>query len=232
MNSVQYYPRHRFPVDVISQCVWLYFRFSLSLRDVEMMMAERGVVLSYETVRNWCDKYGQQYAKRLKKRCGPMGDTWHLDEVYLKIDGRLQYLWRAVDQEGGVIDILVQSRRNAGAASRFFRKLLRFEPGQPRTIVTDRLGSYSAALRGLLSVEHVRNKGANNRAENSHQPTRERERRRRRFRSACEAQRFLSIFSPICNHFRNSRRAMKAANHRAVMARRFAEWREICAMNA
>ena len=233
MTSALHYPRHRFPIDIVSQCVWLYFRFSLSYRDVEVLMAERGVNLSYATVRSWCDKFGREYAKRLKKRTGDSGDTWHLDEVYLKVGGKLQYLWRAVDQEGRVIDILVQSRRNTEAARRFFRKLLKSEPCEPRQIVTDRLGSYAGALRGLLNgVRHVRDKGANNRAENSHQPTREHERRRRRFRSACEARRFLSTFSPICNHFRQSRHTLKAENHRLVMARRFAQWREICALAA
>ena len=159
MNSNRRYKGHRFPIDVISQCVWLYFRFSLSYRDAELMMAERGLVVSYETVRRWCDKFGREYAKRLRRCQGPPGDTWHLDEVYLKINGQFQYLWRAVDQEGQVIDVLVQSERNAHAAERFFRKILRTEGQLPRRIVTDRLGSYATAMRRLIpGVDHVRDK--------------------------------------------------------------------------
>ncbi|CDF34483.1 unnamed protein product [Chondrus crispus] len=192
-------------------------------------MAERGVVVSYETVRAWCSKFGREYAKRLRRNRGRLGDTWHLDEVYLKIDGRFQYLWRAVDQEGQVVDILVQSRRDTGAAKRFFRKLLGKECTVPNRVITDRLGSYGAAMRQLIpKVEHIQNKGANNRAENSHQPTRERERRRSRFRSASEAQRFLSTFSAISNQFREGRHLIQASTHRALMTRRFAEWRVIC----
>ncbi len=233
MNTHRRYPRHRFPIDIISQCVWLYFRFCLSYRDVEEMMAERGVTVSYETIRSWCRKFGGDYARRLRARQGRLGDTWHLDEVYLRIGGKLQYLWRAVDQDGEVLDILVQTRRNKAAALKFFRKLLKGQGGLPRRIVTDKLGSYAAAkAEMMLSVEHVRDKGANNRAENSHQPTRERERRRRRFKSPGEAQRFLSTFSVINNHFRPSRHLLKAAHYRQVMGRRFAEWRDVCGQNA
>jgi putative transposase len=179
-------------------------------------MAERGVTVSYETVRHWCDKYGRLFTKRLRKHCiGQTGDTWHLDEVHLTIDGTCQYLWRAVDQDGGVIDILVQRRKDAPAAQRFFRKMLKSQPSPPRTIVTDRLASYSAAIEEMkIGAVHVRDKRANNRAENSHQPTRERERRRRRFRSAKEAQRFLSTYSTICNQFRQSRHLVSATTQR------------------
>jgi putative transposase len=203
----------------------------LSYRDVEQMMAERGVTVSYETVRHWCDKYGRLYTKRLRKNCGGQsGDTWHLDEVYLSINGTCQYLWRAVDQDGGVIDILVQRRKDAPAAKRFFRKILKSQSGPPRRIVTDRLASYSAAIEQMkIGALHVRDKRANNRAENSHQPTRERERRRRRFKSAKEAQRFLSTYSTIFNQFRQSRHLVSATTHRELMGRRFAEWRDVCA---
>jgi putative transposase len=180
-------------------------------------------------VRAWCEKFGREYAKRLRKSRGAIGDTWHLDEVYLRIDGCNQYLWRAVDQHGEVIDILVQSQRNTRAAERFFRKLLKVQGTLPRRLVTDQLGSYgSAARKPTPGVAHIRRKGANNRAENSHQPTRERERRRRRFRSPGEAQRFLSTFSTISNQFRQPRHQMQACHHRVLMARRFAEWREVC----
>jgi putative transposase len=192
------------------------------------MMFERGVTLSYETIWAWCQKFGGLYSKRLRQCRGPVGDSWHLGEVYLKIDGRYQYLWRAVDQEGEVIDILVQSRRDSGAAERFFKKILKAESALPRRVVTDRLGSYGVAMKRLMpGVDHVKSKGANNRAENSHQATWHRERRRYRFRSTSSAQRFLSSFSFINNHFRNYRHTLSAANHRSVFAKRFAEWHQI-----
>ena len=195
-------------------------------------MADRGVVVSYESVRGWCHKFGRVYAKRLRMRRGPSGDAWYWDEVVLKIAGRCQYLWRAVDQEGQVIEFLVQSHRDANAARRFFRLLLKGEGTAPRKLVTDPLRSYlGAARQGMTSAIHVRDKGANNRAENSHQPTRERERRRRRFKSAGEAQRFLSTFSSISNHFRVSRHLMTASTHRMLTGRRIAEWRAICECN-
>jgi putative transposase len=229
MDCAARYHRHRFPIEIVSRCVWLYFRYSLSYRDVEEMMFERSVTVSYETIRAWCRKCGGEYAKRLKKCRGPVGDTWHLDEVYLKIDGRNQYLWRAVDQDREVIDILVQSHRDARAAERFFRKILKTESTLPRRVVTDRLGSYGVAMRRLMpGVEHIKDKGANNRAENSHQATRHRERRRYRFRSAASAQRFLSSFSLINNHFRSYRHTLSAPNHRFVMTKRFAERAQIC----
>lgn len=181
----------------------------------------------------WCNKSGQEYARCLRRRRGCGGDTWHLDEVYLWINGRLQYLWIAVDQEGDVLDILVQPRRNKAAAIQFFRKLLKGQGCALRQIVTDKLASYSAAKAAVMpSVMHVRDKGANNRAENSYQPTRERERRRRRFKSSGEAQRFLATFSTISNHFRPGRHLLKAAHYREIMERRFADWHEICRSSA
>ena len=179
------YRRHRFPPEIISQCVWLYFRFSLSYRDVELLMAQRGIVLTYETVRQWCKKFGQRFANDLRRRRPRPGDKWHLDEVFIRINGEVHYLWRAVDQEGNVLDILVQRRRDKNAAKKFFRKLLKDLQYVPRVIITDKPGSYSAAkAEVMLSVEHRRHKGLNNRAENSHQPTRLRERVMRRFKSA------------------------------------------------
>jgi putative transposase len=202
VSSVSPYKGHRFPVEIISHCVWLYFRFSLSFRDVEDMMAERGVVVSYESVREWCLKFGATYAKRIRAHDPRPGDRWHLDEVVLKIKGKLQYLWRAVDQDGEVLDILVQSRRNKRAAKKFFRKLLKVLQYIPRVIVTDKLRSYAAAKAEILpSVQHEQHAGLNNRAENSHQPTRERERRMRGFKSPGQAQRFLSAFGVIASFF-------------------------------
>ena len=172
MRVVPLYHRHRFPSEIISPCVWLYFRFSLSFRDVEELMSSRGVSLSYETIREWCFKFGQTYANGLRRRSPRPGDQWHLDEVFLKINGRLHYLWRAVDQDGDVLDILVQTSRDKKAAKKFFRKLLKGMRFVPRVIVTDKLRSYSAAKAELLpSAEHCQQKYQNNRAENSHQPT-------------------------------------------------------------
>jgi putative transposase len=159
MRIVSLYHRHRFPSEIISHCVWLYFRFSLSFRDVEELMSSRGVSLSYETVREWCFKFGQTYANGLRRRSPRPGDQWHLDEVFLKINGRLHYLWRAVDQDGDVLDILVQTSRDKKAAKKFFRKLLKGLRYVPRVIVTDKLRSYSAAKAELLpSVEHCQQK--------------------------------------------------------------------------
>ena len=153
--------------------MWLYFRFPLSFREVQELMLVRGVAVSYETIRRWCAKFGQVYANQLRRR---PGDKWHLDEVFVGINGRLRYLWRAVDQHGNVLDVLVQSRRNAVAAKRFFRKLLKGLRSVPRVLVTDKLGSYRVAHRALMSsVEHRRSRYLN-RAENSHPPTRQRER--------------------------------------------------------
>src|SRR6266403_1634237 len=175
-TSASPYHRHRFPAEIISHSVWLYFRFVLSFRDVEEMLAMRGVAVTYETVRAWCLKFGQTYANSLRRRAPRSGDRWHLDEVFLKINGRLHYLWRAVDQDGDVLDILVQSRRDKKAAKKFFRKLLKGLRYVPRVIITDKLRSYSAAKAEMMpSVEHLQQKYQNNRAENSHQPTRRRE---------------------------------------------------------
>jgi putative transposase len=197
------YKGHRYPVEVISQCVWLYFRFPPSFREVEELMLERGVVVSYETVRRWCAKFGQAYANALRRQQPQSGDNGHLDEVLIKINGRLRYLWRAVDQDGNVLDILVQNRRDKAAARRFFRRLLKKTGAVPRVVVTDKLRSYAAAHHEVMpSVEHRSHKDLNNRAENSHQPTRQRERAMKRFRSTGGAQPFLSAFSGISPHFR------------------------------
>ncbi|WP_406729960.1 IS6 family transposase [Streptomyces sp. GD-15H] len=222
------YKGHRYPVEVISHCVWLYFRFPLSFREVEELMLERGVIVSYETIRRWCLKFGQQYAHGLRRRQPQPGDKWHLDEVFIKINGEQKYLWRAVDQNGNVLDILVQNRRDTAAARRFFRRLLKGIGAVPRVIVTDQLRSYGAAHREVMpSVEHRSHQGLNNRAENSHQPTRQRERARKGFRSVGGAQRFLSAFSGISPHFRPRRPRMTASDHRAEMTVRFAIWEQI-----
>jgi putative transposase len=200
----------------------------LSFRDVEEVLAARGIVLSYETVRRWTHKFGQQYANDLRRRRPQPGDTWHLDEVFLTINGKTAYLWRAVDQYGTVLDILVQSRRNKGAAKKFFRKLLKGCIYVPRVIITDKLASYGAAKREILhSVEHRQHRRLNNRAENSHQPTRQRERTMRRFKSAGHAQRFLSAFGPIRDHFCPRRHRLKATAYRQIRGERFRVWNEV-----
>jgi putative transposase len=224
------YKRHRFPAEIISHCVWLYFRFCLSYRDVEELMAARGVTLSYEAVRYWCRKFGQAYAHQLHHRRPRPGDTWHLDEVFLSIHKERYYLWQAVDQDGAVLDILVQRRRDKRAAKTFFRKLLKGLRYVPRVMITDRLRSYAAAKREILSsVEHRQHRYLNNRAENSHQPTRQRERTMRRFKSAGHAQRFLAAHGPILSHFRPRRHRLRARDYRQEMAHRWHIWREITA---
>ncbi len=226
-TSASLYHRHRFPTEIISHCVWLYFRFTLSIRDVEEMLAMRGVALSYETVREWCLKFGQSYANALRRKSPRPGDRWHLDEVFLKINGRVHYLWRAVDQDGDVLDILVQSHRDKKAGKKFFRKLLKTLRYVPRALITDKLRSYSAAKAEMLtSVEHLQQKYQNNRAENSHQPTRSRERVMRRFKSTGHAQRFLSAFGIITSHFRVGRHLYRVSAYRAVMKSKFAMWEE------
>ncbi|MCY0924336.1 IS6 family transposase [Streptomyces sp. H27-G5] len=226
--STPSYANHRYPVEVISHCVWLYFRFPLSFREVEELMLERGVVVSYETIRRWCLKFGQAYANALRRRRPRPGDKWHLDEVFIKINGQLKYLWRAVDADGDVLDILVQNRRDKAAARRFFRRLLTRTGRVPRVIVTDKLRSYGAAHREVMpSVEHRSHKGLNNRAENSHQPTRQRERAMKGFRGPGSAQRFLSAFTGISPHFRPGRHLMTAARNRLEMTIRFTIWNQI-----
>jgi len=190
-------------------------------------MLRRGVVVSHETVRQWCAKFGQTYANALRRRARP-GDKWHLDEVFITINGQRQYLWRAVDQHGTVLDILVASRRDTKAAARFFRKLLTGLEYVPRVLITDKLASYGAARRRVLrSVEHRQSKYLNNRAENSHQPTRARERAMKKFTSAGHAQRFLSAFSGISPHFRPGRHRLSTAEYRRTMTERFTIWNQI-----
>ncbi len=219
------YRGYRFPREIISHSVWLYHRFSLSFRDVEELLAKRGIIVSYETIRQWCRKFGPEYARKLKRRQGRLGDVWHLDEVFVKIRGERHYLWRAVDQDGDVIDILVQRYRNARAANRFFRKLLKGQGSTPWRLVTDKLKSYGAAHRSVMpSVDHNTARYENNRAEVSHQPTRQRERQMRGFKSAAQAQRFLSVHGVILNFFRFARHRMGSENYRLLRARSFKEW--------
>ncbi len=227
-ESAPDYKGYRFPPEIIGHAVWLYFRFSLSFRDVEELLAQRGSVVTYETVRQWCLKFGQTYANKLRRRHPRCGDKWHMDEVFLTIGGKRHYLWRAVDQDGNVLDILVQSRRNKKAAKSFFRKLLKGLQYVLRVIITDKLKSYAAAKREILpGVEHRQHKRLNNRVENSHQPTRLREKKMRKFTSAKHAQRFLSAFGPISGHFQPRRHCIRAQEYRATLQDRFQTWNDV-----
>jgi putative transposase len=220
------YTRHRFPAEVISYAVWLYFRFPLSLRMVEEMLAARGIEVSHETVRQWATKFGQSFANQIRRRLPAPGDKWHLDEVVISIAGKKHWLWRAVDQHGTVLDILVQGRRNAKAAERLLRKLLKKQGTAPRVMMTGKLASYAAAKRVVMpSVEHRQHEGLNNRAENSHQPTRRRERIMKRFKSAGQAQRFLSVHDQVANLFRRPANT-SATDHRRSRTHAFRVWSE------
>lgn len=225
------YPGYRFPAEIIHHAVWLYHVFSLSLRDVELILAERGITVAHESIRRWCLKFGGDFASRLRRRRPRPGDTWHLDEVFLRIGGQQHYLWRAVDEHGVVLDILVQDRRNATAAKRFFRRLLSGLKYKPQRLVTDGLRSYVVAKREVLpEVRHRTSRYLNNRAENSHRPTRRRERQMQRFKSAEGAQRFLSAHALIYGHFRPRRHTMTAHKYRQTRANAFRIWRqETCA---
>jgi putative transposase len=224
------YAGYRFPPVIIQRAIWLYLRFTLSFRDVEDLLAERGIIVSYETVRRWVNHFGPKIAADLRKRRPKPHTTWHLDEVYLKIDGRLVYLWRAVDAEGEVLDVLVQSRRNKHAALKLMRKLLKKYGLMPDKIVTDDLRSYSAAARELgISDHHERGRWRNNRAENSHQPTRRRERKMQGFKSVGSAQRFLSTHAAAYNTFNVQRHLISARTHRAFRASATDTWRAAAA---
>ena len=228
MNSLPNYRGYRFPPEIISHAVWLYHRFTLSLRDIEDLLAERNVIVSYESVRQWCTRFGLDYAKRLRKRRGRGGDRWFLDEVTVLIQGKRQYLWRAVDQDGDVLDILVQSRKDKRAANCLFRKLLKGQERTPIELTTDKLRSYAAVKKDLIPcVEHFQDKSANNRAEVSHEHTREQERQMRGFRSPGQAQRFLSVYGQVHNLFRVVRHLLRAANYRILRGRAFATWQEV-----
>jgi len=226
-KSTNPYYRHRFPPEVISHAVLLYHRFTLSFRDIEEILAIRGIHTSYESIRRWCLKFPLGYGKPLRKRQGRLGDIWYLDEVFISIGGKRQYLWRAVDQDGEVIDILMQSRRNKGAALRFFRKLFKGQAVMPWKFITDKLRSYQAALREIApSLSHITDQYENNRAEVSHQPTRQQERQMRRFKSQGKAQRFLSFHGLVNNLFRQQRHLLSARSYRVLRGRAFVTWEQ------
>ncbi len=219
------YKRHRFPPDIISYAVWLYFRFNLSHRGIEDLLAQRGITVSYESIRLWCIKFGHRYARRLKRRHQGYRDTFYIDEVFAKINGKQHYLWRAVDQDGEVVDVLLQLRRDGAAAKRFFKRLLRSHGGEPRKIVTDKLKSYGVAHRELIpDTIHDTSQYANNRAELSHQSTRVRERVMRRFKSAAQTQRFLATHAAVYNLFNLGRHLVRARHYRKLRIAAFGRW--------
>ncbi len=219
------YKRHRFPPEIISHAVWLYYRFNLSHRDVEDLLAERGVIVDREAIRLWFIKFGKLYARRLKRNHRGFGDTFYLDEVFVKINGKQHYLWRAVDQDGEVVDVYLQTKRDGAAAKRFFRRLSRNNCVEPRKIVTDKLLSYGVAHRELIPESiHNCEQYANNRAELSYQSTRVRERVMRRLKSVQSGQRFLSAHAAVHNLFNLGRHLIAADHFRSLRASAFAEW--------
>ena len=219
------YKRHRFPSDFISYAVWLYYRFNLSHRDIEDLLAERGITVTRESIRLWCIKFGAIYTRRLKRKHRGYGDTFYIDEVFVNINGKQHYLWRAVDQDGEVVDVFLQAKRDGAAAKRFFKRLLRSYGGEPRKIVTDKLRSYGVAQRELIpEAIHDTSQYANNRAEQSHEPTRVRERGMRKFKSVRQAQRFLSTHAAVSNLFNLGRHLVRAEHYRSLRVSAFEEW--------
>ena len=229
------YKRHRFSPDIISYAVWLYYRFNLSHRDIEDLLAERGITVSYETIRLWCIKFGAIYTRRLKRKHRGYGDTFYIDEVFVKINGKQHYLWRAVDQDGEVVDVYLQTKRDGATAKRFFKRLLRSYGGEPRKIVTDKLRSYGVAHRALIpEAIHISDRYANNRAEQSHETARVRERGMRwsdisEFKSVAQAQRFLGTHAAVQNLFNLGRHLVKAEHYRNLRVSAFTEWRRAVA---
>jgi putative transposase len=219
------YKRHRFSPDIISYATWLYCRFNLSHQDIEDLLAERGITVSREAIRLWCIKFEAIYTRCLKPQHRGYGDTFYIDEVFVKVNGKRHYLWRAVDQDGEVVDVFLQAKRDGAAAKRFFRRLLRSHGGEPRKIVTDKLRSYGVAHRELiLDAIHDNSQYANNRAEQSHEPTRVRERVMRKFKSIKQAQRFLGAHAAVSNLFNLGRHKVRAQHYRDLRVSAFAEW--------
>jgi putative transposase len=226
MDNISY-RRLRFPPVIIQHAVWLYFRFSLSYRDVEDLLAERGIDVSYETIRRWVEKFGETYVRRLRRIRPKPSATWHIDEVFLKIGGKQFYLWRVVDDEGEVLDILLQSRRNTAAATKFLRRIIKRHQATPNIVVTDKWWPSMSAVRDIMpSAKHLVGKRLNNRAENSHQPTRRRERKQQRFKSAKSAQRFLSTFTAFYNHFNIQRHLISRATMKKFRNDVLSSWSE------
>src|SRR5215210_5176351 len=228
------YSGYRFPREIIRRAVWMYLRFTLSFRDVEELLAERGITVSHESIRRWVLTFGPAIARRLRARRPKPHGRWHLDEMAVSIQGRRMYLWRAVDAEGEVLDVLVQAKRDTKAARKLMRKLLKRQGAAPDEWVTDKNPSYGAALRALklTGAVHTRRKRANNRAESSHVPVRRRERKLQRFKSPGSAQRFLSMHAVTYNVFTIPRHITTARTHRLFRAEAFATWREAAGVGA
>lgn len=227
------YKRHRFPRELIAHAVWLYFRFPLSFRLVEEMLLERGIVVSYETIRRWSLKFGAAYVRSLRRKRAKRDDIWHLDEVRVVIGGHIHWLWRAVDQDGYILDEILQKRRNTKAAKRLLTRLLRKQGVRPRRMITDKLKSYGAAKRKLgLSVRHLSHKGLNNRAENSHLPLRKQEWTMQRFRSPGGCQRFLTVFSAVRNLFVPPAANANALTRYMHRLQAFAQWKTVTILAA
>jgi putative transposase len=225
-----YNHRHRFPPPIIQHAIWLYLRFTLSYRDVEELLAERGLEVSYETVRRWVLKFGPGFARRFRRSRPRPSDRWHLDEMVVRIVGKRMYLWGAVDHEGEVLDMLVQRRRDKRAALRLMRKLLRRQGFAPKFLTTDKLGSYGAAFRHLrLTCPHQQGLRKNNRTENSHQAVRRRERKMQRFKSAGSAQRFLNMHAAVHNTFNLQRHLISRSTLRIFRAEAAAKWHDAVA---
>jgi putative transposase len=219
------YRLHRFPPDIISYTVWLYCRFSLRHRDVEDLLAERGITVSYETIRLWCIKFGTLYTRRLRRKHRGYGDTFFSDEVFVEINGKQRYLWRAVDQDGEVVDVYLQAKRDGATANRFFKRLLRNSGDEPRKIVTDKPASYGIAHREVIPESvHVNNQYANNRAEQLQEVTRVRERGMREFKSVGQAQKFLATHAAVYNLFNLGRHLVSANHYRNLRVGAFGEW--------
>jgi putative transposase len=231
MTQSKLYKRHRFPAEIIQYAVWLYHRFNLSHRDIEDLMSHRGIEVSYEAIRLWCNKFGPKYAQRLRRKHQGYGDTFFIDEVFVKIQGKRHYLWRALDQDGEVVDVFLQHRRDGKAAKRFFKRLIKKYQGEPRKIVTDKLRSYGVAHRELIpETIHDTSQYAINRCELSHEPTRVRERGMRKFKSMEQAQRFLNAHVAVCNLFNLGRHLVSAENYRFFRQRAFSSWEKAVAI--
>ena len=219
------YKRHRFPPDIISYAVCLYYRFNLSHRDIEDLLVERGITVSREAIRLWCIKFGVIYSRRLKRKHRGYGDAFYIDEAFIKINDKQHYLWRAVDQDGEVVDVYLQEKRDGAAAKRFFRRLIRNNGGEPRKIVTDKLRSYGVAHRELIpDTIHSTKQYENNLAEQSHEATRVRGRGMRKFKSTRQAQQFLGAHAAVSNLFNLGRHLVRAEHYRDFRMSAFEEW--------
>jgi putative transposase len=228
------YSGYRFPPDIIQRAVWMYLRFTLSFRDVEELLAEQGIVVTYESIRRWVLTFGPVIARRLRATQPKPHSRWHLDEMCVRVGGKLMYLWRAVDAEGEVLDVLLQAKRDTRAARKLMRKLLKKRGMVPDEWVTDKNPVYGAALRelNLTRSPHTRHKRSNNRAESSHVPVRRREWKLQGFKLPRSAQRFLSLHAVTYNTFTVPRHLVTARTHRLFRDEAFEAWRNAASISA